>query len=198
VNSAFDEDSAPDVSPRSAPPVAGITIRSAHAADAVHVIAIRTAAIRESTALWIDEVPSSESSAAWFESHRAGGTLLVAVQEDDVDGEERADAEGSATVLGYANVSALRDYSGYRFTGEDSVYLTPRAQGKGLGRALLEALVKRSTDLGWHSLCAFVEASNTASIALHLRCGFTEVGRIPQAGTKFGRWLDLVILQRLL
>jgi L-amino acid N-acyltransferase YncA len=153
------------------------------------VLAIRGDAIRSSAALWIDDQPAPAEADAWFDEHLQSGSLLVAVDASD---------PAPGTVLGFAAFGPLRDYSGYRFTAEDSVYLLPQAQGRGVGGALLRALVERAGELGMHSMCAFIEAENAASIRLHARAGFTEVGRIPQAGTKFGRWLDLVIMQRLL
>lgn len=172
--------------PAVAPPSDG-RIRPVVEADRDAVIAIRDEAIRTSWALWIEEVPTREAARAWFAGHLAGGTMLVA---------ELAEAPGQP--VGFASFSPLREYDGYRLTAEDSVYLAPQAQGHGLGRALLEGLVVRAADDGMHSLIGMIEASNTPSVRLHGRCGFTQVGLIPQAGLKRGRWLDLAIWQRLL
>lgn len=176
------------------------------------MIAIRDEAIRGSAALWIDEVPPRALAEAWFAEHLAAGSMLVAVDlgttepaataasaADAVAPADRADAAArEGDVLGFASYGPLRPYDGYRLTAEDSVYLVDGAQGRGLGRALIEGLVARAEETGQHSLLGMIEAGNAASIALHARCGFTEVGRIPQAGLKFGRWLDLVIMQRIL
>lgn len=161
-------------------------------ADADAILAIRADAIRTSTALWIDDVPPDAASRDWLRAHVEDGTMLVA--------EITSEGAGGTNprVVGYACRSPLRDYDGYRWTAEDSVYLAPEAQGRGIGRALLEALVSTAEEAGMHSLVGVIEASNAASIALHARCGFVEVGRIPHAGRKFDRWLDLVIMQRLL
>ena len=67
-----------------------------------------------------------------------------------------------------------------------------------MGRALLEALIDRARAAGLHAMIAAVDGTNTASIRFHERLGFREVARMPQVGTKFGRWLDLVLLQKLL
>lgn len=162
-------------------------IRLAAPEDAAVVLAIRDEAIRSSSGLWIDEVPDPEASRSWFEAQLEAGSMLVA-----------EDPGPSAAVLGYASFSPLRDYAGYRFTGEDSVYLLPEAQGRGVGTALMEALVTHAREHGMHSLVALVESGNTGSIRLHERCGFREVGRMPEAGFKFGTWWDLVTLQLLL
>ena len=198
----------------------GTRIRPARPDDADAVIAIRNDAIRTSTALWIDTVPSEDAARAWAAEHVELGSMLVVELLDggaDPDGPADADLDSPGTdstdraadrpepvtappgrVVGFASHAPLRPYDGYRWTAEDSVYLTADAQGRGLGRALLEALVPLAASQGAHSLIGMIEASNTASIALHERCGFTETGRIPQAGRKFDRWLDLVIMQRLL
>lgn len=171
----------------------GIVVRASRPEDADAVIEIRSDAIRTSDALWIDEVPPRAEALAWFAGHLERGSLLVAAAEGSA-----ADAAGHGEVIGFATHSPLRPYAGYRETAEDSIYLAEAARGRGVGRVLLEALIGAATSAGMHSLIGMIEASNTASIALHDRCGFTEVGRIPEAGLKFGRRLDLVIMQRLL
>lgn len=174
----------------SGPSSAAPHVRLACPADAAAVIAIRSEAIRSSAALWIDTLPSPEEAQAWAAGHAERGSMLVA--------ELPAIEGGTAEVVGFASHAPLRPYDGYRWTAEDSIYLLDRAQGHGLGSELLEALIPLAAEAGMRSLIGMIEASNAASIALHTRCGFTEVGRIPQAGRKFERWLDLVIMQRLL
>jgi L-amino acid N-acyltransferase YncA len=158
--------------------------RPARAEDAAIVLGIRDEAIRSSSGLWIDEVPAEESSRAWFDSQLDRGSMLVAEQQGEV--------------LGYACFSPLRDYAGYRFTAENSIYLLPAAQGRGVGTILLSALIAHAREHGMHSLVALIEAGNTGSLRLHERSGFREVGRMPEAGFKFDRWWDLVTLQLLL
>lgn len=175
----------------------GARIRPLRAEDADAVIAIRDDAIRTSTALWIDEVPPVDAARAWAAGHLERGSMLVAELLPE-NGDGAAGGAEQGRVVGFASHAPLRPYDGYRWTAEDSVYLTEDAQGRGLGRALLEALVPLAAEQGAHSLIGFIEASNTGSVVLHERCGFTEVGRVPQAGRKFDRWLDLVIMQRLL
>lgn len=166
-----------------------LVIAPAAPADQQTVLAIRADAIRTGTALWTDTVPDAAEGARWFAAHRAAGSMLVARDEGD---------PGDAQVLGFAAVAPLRPYDGYRFTGEDSIYLAPGARGRGLGRRLLEALIAEARTAGMHSLVGNIEESNAASIALHERCGFRTIGTLPQAGWKFGRWLDLRIMQRML
>ncbi|WP_261165009.1 GNAT family N-acetyltransferase [Microbacterium sp. Marseille-Q6965] len=102
-------------------------------------------------------------------------------------------------VLGYALVSPWAGKSAFRYTVENSVYLGQAATGKGLGRALLEALIEACEEVGLHQLVAVISDKGAeASIALHRKLGFVEVGRMGRVGFKFGRWLGTVYLQKQL
>jgi len=106
-------------------------------------------------------------------------------------------AEIDGTTIGYGYASPYRDRSGYRFTVEDSVYVTPEAQGRGAGRALLQELIARCTALGKRRMLAAIgDSDNAASIRLHAACGFRECGRLSAVGFKHGRWLDVVWMER--
>lgn len=97
--------------------------------------------------------------------------------------------------------AALVDHSartGWRSTAEIVIYVADGHQGRGLGRALLDALIHRARDVGLHALVARITADNTASLVLHERCGFTRVGVLPEVGRKFDRWLDVVVMHRLI
>lgn len=158
-----------------------LTIRDATAADAAAICAIYNHAVRETTAIWNDVEVDAANRAAWLaERQGAGFAVLVA---------ERAGA-----VLGYASYGPFRAFDGYRFTVENSVYVAGTARGAGVGRALMEALIARARQGGLHVMIAGIEAGNAASIRLHASLGFTEAGLLPQAGTKFGRWLDLLFM----
>jgi phosphinothricin acetyltransferase len=99
-------------------------------------------------------------------------------------------------VAGYAYASAYRTRPGYRFTVENSVYVAEGAQGKGVGRALLAALIPACTAQGYRLMVAIIgDSANFASITLHRRAGFTFCGTIHSVGYKFGRWLDSVIME---
>ena len=102
-------------------------------------------------------------------------------------------------VRGYAYASRYRPRSAYRFSVEDSVYVAPGAAGQGIGRALLNGLIQRCTDLGRRQMIAIIgDSGNTASIALHRACGFSHVGTFAAIGFKHGRWVDSVLMQRAL
>ena len=106
-------------------------------------------------------------------------------------------AEVDGAVAGYAYAGAYRPRPAYRFTLEDSVYIAPEAQGRGIGSALLPALVEESAARGFRQMIAVIgDSEQAASIALHARAGFYYVGTQPNTGFKFGRWLDTVLMQR--
>ena len=96
-----------------------------------------------------------------------------------------------------AYATSYRDRPAYRFTVEDSVYLAAWARGRGLGRALLEAVIAAARDAGARQMVAVIgDSANHGSIRLHRACGFAEVGVLRDVGLKFDRWLDTVLMQR--
>jgi phosphinothricin acetyltransferase len=102
-------------------------------------------------------------------------------------------------LLGYAYAGPYRPRSAYRFSVEDSVYLDPAVTGRGIGRLLLSAIIDGATAAGKRQMLAVIgDSANRASIALHFRLGFTEVGTFRAVGFKFGRWVDTVLMQRAL
>ena len=108
-------------------------------------------------------------------------------------------AEQDGEVAGYATYEQFRSSNnGYRFTMEHSVYLSDAAQGQGFGRILLIAIEEHAREAGHKSMIGVIDADNTASIAFHEALGYKEVGRIPQSGYKFDRWLDALFMQKIL
>ncbi|MFN5722482.1 MAG: GNAT family N-acetyltransferase [Betaproteobacteria bacterium] len=108
-------------------------------------------------------------------------------------------AERDGLVLGYAYANAFRPRPAYRFFLEDSIYLAPEAQGAGMGRLLLAELVARCSALGARQMLAVIgDSGNEASIGVHRACGFQHTGVLKHSGWKFGRWLDVVLMQRSL
>lgn len=106
-------------------------------------------------------------------------------------------AELDGEVVGYCYAGPFRLRAAYRYTVEDSVYVSPKAVGKGVGRALLEALITQCEALGLRQMCAVIgDSGNAASIGLHAALGFEKKGVFPDMGHKFGRWVDLVWMQR--
>ncbi len=105
-----------------------------------------------------------------------------------------ADSQG---IAGFAYAARYRARSAYRYTAEDSIYVAPDRGRRGVGRALLVDLIERCTAMGCRQMIAVVGGSeNTGSIALHRALGFEHVGKLGNAGFKFGRWRDSVLMQR--
>lgn len=102
-------------------------------------------------------------------------------------------------VVGYAYAGPYRARPAYRYTTEDSIYLAPDAVGQGIGRRLLEALIDACTRRGDRQMIAVIgDSGNAASVAVHAATGFVHVGTLANAGRKFDRWIDVVMMQRAL
>lgn len=159
-------------------------IRTATPADAPAIAAIYNHAVQHTTAIWNDITVDAENRVHWMQDRLTTGMPVFVW-----------DQEG---VLGYASYGPWRPHDGYRQTVEHSVYVAPQAQGAGIGRALMEALIARARANGLHVMVAGIDAQNAGSIALHERLGFTQTALMPQVGQKFGRWLDLAFMQLVL
>lgn len=108
-------------------------------------------------------------------------------------------AERDGRIVGYCYAGSYRARPAYRYTIEDSVYLAPEMGGRGIGTALLGALIARCEDGPWRQMLAVIgDSANAGSIGLHRRLGFEPVGIIRSSGFKFGRWVDSVLMQRAL
>ena len=160
-------------------------IRPAVPADLPALLEIYNEAVVHTTASW-DLAPwTPVEHAEWYATkaeHRH--PILV------------ADAEGE--VLGYSAYGPFRPKAGYAATMEHSVYVRPGHQGKGIGRTLLVAVIEAARANGVHALIGGLSSDNEVSMRLHHSLGFVEVGRLPEVGRKFDRWLDLVLLQLIL
>jgi L-amino acid N-acyltransferase YncA len=162
----------------------GVTIAPATADDLPAILPILNDAIATSTASW-HEYPRDETFLRGW---------LVARQKDYVVLAAR-DASG---LVGCASYGPYRSGSGYRLTVEHSVYVRKDARRRGIGKALLAALIDAARAQGLHVIVAGIDGDNAVSIALHRDFGFVETGRLPEVGHKFGRWLTLVIMQKTL
>ena len=160
-------------------------IRPACPEDAHAVAAIWNAVIRDTAATFTTLEKTAEGLVADFAGKRAAGReFLVA----ELDGE----------VAGFATYFQFRGGPGYRHTMEHTVILAPKAWGRGIGRALMSAIEDHARAGGAHSLFAGVSGENASGIAFHAAIGFTEIARLPEVGRKFDRWMDLVLMQKLL
>lgn len=108
-------------------------------------------------------------------------------------------AEEDGEVLGYTYAGPWRPRSAYRYTVEDSIYVAPFVQRRGVGKALLGALIDRCAELGYRRMIAVIgDSANQGSIGLHRSQGFRQEGVLRGVGLKFGRWVDVVIMHRVL
>jgi phosphinothricin acetyltransferase len=106
-------------------------------------------------------------------------------------------AEEDGQILGFAYLNQFRARSAYRYAGEDSVYVRNDIRGQGVGKALVAALLRRGEECGFRQVFAVIgDSENVGSIGLHVSLGFRQVGVMRSAGAKFGRWLDVVTMQR--
>jgi phosphinothricin acetyltransferase len=159
-------------------------IRTATLADAAAIREIYNHEVENTTAT-MDLVPRSLADQEQWISDRSGAFATIVAE---VDGR----------VVGFAAFSPYKERAAYRPTVEDSVYVRRDLGGRGIGKALLTALIDVAANSGFHSMMARIEASGTASRALHTSCGFREVGVEVEVGRKFNRWIDMVLMQRLL
>lgn len=161
-------------------------IRDAEDTDLAEIQAIYAHHVLHGTGTFEEEPPSIEEMTARY--RRGTGhnwAWLVAI-----------DATG---VLGFAYYAQFRDRSAYRFTAEDSVYIRDDVRGQGVGKALVARLIETATARGFRTMLAVIgDSENVGSIGVHASLGFQTVGTLRAAGLKFGRWLDVVQMQRAL
>ena len=164
---------------------AEIVIRDATAGDLQAINDIYNWYVGNCTCTWQMEKETMDSRRAWFAAHGVNAPVLV--------------AERGGEIIAWASLSRFHPHEeGCERTLEDSIYVRPDAQKMGLGTRLLAALVARAADAGCHTVIASISGDQEGSIALHRKFGFTEVGRLRQAGKKFGKWLDWVYMQKMI
>jgi phosphinothricin acetyltransferase len=161
------------------------TIRLAEPTDAEAIRAIYNVEVAESTVTF-DLVPRTLAQQEdWLREHSGGHPAIVALDD-------------AGTVVGFGSLSPYKERPAYFPTVEDSVYVRRDGRGAGIGRALLGELVRLAQGYGYHSVVARIVGGHDASISLHAAHGFELVGVEREVGRKFGRWLDVVVMQRLL
>jgi len=160
-----------------------VQIRDALDTDLAGILRIYNDAVQNSTAIWNDRIVDLDNRRVWLaERHDQGYPVLVAIDE-------------GGQVAGYASFGPWRPHDGFRHTVENSVYVSPDHRGSGIGRSLMKALIERARMLEKHVMVAFIESENRASVHMHQQLGFIHVGQMRQVGCKFGRWLDLTMMQ---
>lgn len=164
-------------------------IRDAVDADVCAITTIYNALVSSTTIAWTESEHPEIERRQWLAAQQAAGSpVLVAVDDH-------------GAVAGFASYGDFRDsakWPGYRFTVEHTVHVGRDHWQSGVGRQLMTALVERAAVAGKHAMIGAIDAENEASLRFHERLGFTEVARLPETGHKFGRWLDLVLVQRII
>jgi phosphinothricin acetyltransferase len=160
-----------------------IIVRKATPDDLTAITEIYNQAILKTTATFDTEPKSLEEQKVWFESHGPKYPILVAEQDNKI--------------VGWASLSKWSDRCAYSDTAEISLYIDEKERGKGIGRKLLETIVLEGEKAGLHSIIARIAEGNEMSIHLHKSVGFEHIGVMKEVGRKFGRLLDIYLMQRI-
>ncbi len=158
-------------------------IRDATEADLPGLLEIYNDVIATSTAIYSDQAVTLQDRREWWRARTSLGYPVLIAADD-------------SGVVGFATFGDFRTWPGYRHTVEHSVHVRASSRGAGHGQKLVRALFPRARALDKHVMIAGVDAANAASIRFHERLGFERCGHLREVGFKFGRWLDLVFLQR--
>ena len=161
-----------------------LTIRPATEADLPAINAIYNHYVLCSTCTYQTEPSTDAERAAWFSPRTASHPVTVATVGEQV--------------VGWGSLSRFHPRAAYGRTVENAVYVHHERHRQGIGSALLADLLARAAAAGHHAVVALLDADQAGSIELHRRAGFTEAGRLREVGFKFGRWLDVVYMQRTL
>ncbi|GAB4380043.1 MAG: GNAT family N-acetyltransferase [Elainellaceae cyanobacterium] len=163
-----------------------VNIRLATYADIPMILDIYNEAVLNTTASYDYQPNTLEKRTAWYEDHLRK-KLPVFVAEG-----------ATGRVVGWSALSSFRHAEGYCFSAEDSVYVAADQRGKGIGKLLMPPLIEAAQGLGLHTIVAGIDAANTVSLRLHVAFGFEQVGYLKEVAYKFDRWLDLVLMQKVL
>jgi L-amino acid N-acyltransferase len=169
--------------------VSHIKPRLAPCAEALHapaILNILNHAIVTSTALYDYQPRTLANMATWFAAKRAGDFPVIGVFNSQDE------------LMGFASYGAFRAFPAYKYTVEHSVYVHNAHRGLGLGKLLMSAVIDAAQQQGKHVMVGAIDAANEVSLKLHTELGFERVGTMPEVGFKFGRWLDLALVQRVL
>ncbi len=165
-----------------------VNVRDADYKDLGEICGLYNALIQTETITWTEDLQTLQERTQWYEQQRLRLRPVLVAEVD-------------AVVVGFASYGDFRGagkWSGYRDTVEHTIHVARSHWGNGVGRALIEVLIARAILDGVHVMVGGIDSANTASLVFHNRLGFSEVGRMPEVGQKFGRWLDLVFMQLIL
>jgi L-amino acid N-acyltransferase len=164
-------------------------MRKIHCKEDKHsaaILEIFNDAIINSTALYDYKPRVIESMGPWFATKALNNFPVIGLETDD------------GQLAGFASYGTFRAFPAFKYTMEHSVYVHKDHRGQGLGARLLASLIEEALARNVHVMVGAIDASNSASIALHEKLGFVHSGTVKQAGFKFGRWLDLALYQKTL
>jgi phosphinothricin acetyltransferase len=165
-----------------------VRVRLAKSADAEAIRAIYNAEVTGTTFVFDIRPRTATEQIQWLDDHAGAHPAIVAV-----------DGNGGANdIVGFGSLSPYRSRPAYATTVEDSVYVHTGHRGRGVGKLLLGELVRLGTAHGFHAMIGRIVDRNEPSIKLHESCGFQLVGVEREVGRKFGRWLDVAVMQRML
>ena len=162
-----------------------MTIRSATESDLAEILRIYNYAIEHTTAVFEYRPHTIEMRREWLRAKQAASLPVLVAAED-------------GAVRGFATYGPFRAWPAYKYSVEHSVYVDPAVHRRGVGTALVHAILDEARTRDLHVIMAGITSDNGTSLRLHERLGFKEVAHIPEVGFKFGRWLDLKLLQLVL
>ena len=160
-----------------------IKLRSARREDLDAITEIYNEAIIKTVATFDTEPKTYEDQKKWFNDHEAKNPILV--------------AELNGVIVGWASLSKWSDRCAYSDTAEISLYVREEYQGKGIGRRLIEAIIKEGEKAGLHTIIARITEGNEPSLHLHRSVGFTHIGIMKEVGKKFGKRQDVHLMQKI-
>lgn len=161
-----------------------IEIRKAKIEDLPVITSIYNDAIKNTVATFDTVTKTLEEQKVWFEGHGSKNPILI--------------AEENRNIVGWAALSKWSDRDAYSNTAEISVYVKDSFKKKGIGRKLIQEIVKEGKKAGLHLIIALITNDNQVSVHLHESFGFTQIGVMKECGFKFGKWLDVILMQKLL
>jgi phosphinothricin acetyltransferase len=168
-----------------APQNSTIQITDLDESDLPLILDIYNDVILTSTAIYTERPVDLHNRRQWWRARTAQGFPVLVARRD-------------GEVLGFASFGEFRSFPCYAATVEHSVHVHAQHRGKGIGTLLVLALLARAKSLGKHVIVGGIDADNSSSLRLHRKLGFVDAGHFHEVGRKFGRWLDLIFLQRLL
>ena len=157
-------------------------VRLATGDDLEQILIIYNDIILNTTAVYDYDPHTIEMRRDWFNTKKQQGFPVFVAEQD-------------GQIMGLSSIGPFRNWAGYKYTVENSIYVDAKHRGKGIARLLMPPLINAAKNLGMHTIVAGIDASNDASIRLHQSFGFVEVAHFKEVGFKFGRWLDLKFLQ---